>query len=105
MAALVLTAPQVALLTTIQNNLSDAQTFGVDGPGSPPPVLDPLKDYDKVKAADKLAGVKAISAGFAAYMAATGVGGGLTTTINYVKSGGAGDGTLTFTNGVLTGAT
>lgn len=105
MAALILTAPQVALLTTIQSNLTDALTDGINGPGSPPPVIDPLDGFAKVKSADKVAGVKAIATGFAAYMVAAGVGGGLTTVINYAKAAGGGDGTLTFTNGVLTAAT
>lgn len=95
---LTLTAAQIAQLATQDANL---QTIFAEGSNAG---LGPIEDYTELSAEHQQLTKDTFKQALAAFMAALGLP-GLTVTVDYRKSDGTTNGTLTFTNGILTGST
>lgn len=101
MAALDITASQQVVIDATDQYVEDAFLEGVSQGASL--VIPGLKDYDKVKTADRPLVRRSFRSAMAALLKAMGWGSGLTTTVTLAKiTGGGTDGSLTFTNGILT---
>lgn len=103
MSKLTLNAGQVTQLTTQDSNLQQAFADGTQGPG-PTDVLSPINGYQRLSTDLQKLTRDTFKMTLAAFMVAMGLP-GLTTTVNYRKSDGVSNGTLTFTNGILTSST
>ncbi len=100
MPKLTITSGQKTFLDNIDGDLEKAFAEGVQV--SPTTAyLDPTPRYATLPAAHKTAVKNSFRQVVAALLVRYA---GLTTTVNYTKAGG-GSGTLTFTNGILTGST
>lgn len=101
MPSLNISAGQQAIIDQTDTFLENAFLDGVNqGVVS---VIVPLKDYDKVNPADRPLVRRSFRSAMAALLKAMAYGSGLTTTVVLAKiTGGGTDGSLTFTNGLLT---
>lgn len=103
MSKLSLTSGQVTQLSTTDTNLQKAFAEGTTGPG-PVDVLSAIDKYSSLDATYQQITKDTFKMALAAFMASMGLP-GITTTVNYRKSDGVTNGTLTFVNGILTSST